>query len=72
MWALLVKFGLWLARLVAGPAAARETGRLEQQVAGARETLTRTEEVRRAQADIAARPDPGRDALLDRMRDGSL
>lgn len=59
MWSLLAKFGLWLARLVAGSLAAREAH-------------DRIEEVRREQADIAAHPDPGRDALLERMRNGSL
>lgn len=72
MWALLAKLGLWLVRLYAGPAAAREAGRLEQRAATDREALIRTEEVRRDQAEIAARPDLGRDALLRRMRDGSL
>mgnify|MGYP001279751916 CR=1 FL=1 len=59
---------LWLVRLVAGPAAAREAGRQDART----DQLTRTIEVQRAQLEISAAPGIGRDALVRRLRDGDL
>lgn len=72
MKALIARALIWLARLVAGPLAAREAGRLEAIAASARDSLTQSQEVLNEQARIAARPAAGRDELLRRMRDGTL
>lgn len=53
-----------LIRLLAGPVAARQMGRLEEQDATAR----RLGDDKDVQLQIASRPDRGRDGLLDRMR----
>ncbi|AUN31253.1 hypothetical protein [Niveispirillum cyanobacteriorum] len=69
---LLLRLVRWLLGLVAAPAAAREAGRLEIQTEAAQDTLTRTAEVKDAQADIASRPGDSPAAVLERMRSGQL
>mgnify|MGYP001051939761 CR=1 FL=1 len=66
--ALLAQLVTFLARLFAGPVAAREAGR----AAAVENMLTEQRKVLDDQARIAASPHADRDALLERMRGGEL
>jgi hypothetical protein len=57
-----------LARLLAGPIAARAAGKSEEVARQSAEQRKSLDE----QADIAARPHASRDELLERMRNGDL
>jgi hypothetical protein len=69
MWATFLSSLLaFLARLFAGPIAARAAGRSEE----AERLSAAQRKILDEQAQIAARPHASRDELLDRMRDGDL
>jgi len=65
-WAL--NFVAWLIQLFAGPAAAREAGKQDATIA----QLQESNRIKDEQLEIAAKSRPGRDAILQRMRDGKF
>jgi len=58
----------WLVQTLAGPTAAREAGKQDAMI----EQLRESNRIKDEQLKIAAKSRPGRDAILQRMRDGQL
>jgi len=63
-----LKLAAWFIQLLAGPAAAREAGKQDATIT----QLQESNRIKDEQLEIAAKSRPGRDAILQRMRDGKL